>query len=108
MMSLLPRLMCVYIACLHSGHYPKELCTVRVLALRKPGKYDYMMPRSYKPISLLPIMGKIMETIVSRRLSRFSQSWRRLSPFQFGFRMGKEVMGACSRLTRDLVQAFRQ
>ena len=79
---------------------------VRVLALCKPGKANYTISRSYKPISLLPVMGKIMETIVSRQLSRLLESRRLLSPFQFGFRTGKEVMGACNRLTHDVIQAF--
>ena len=79
-----------------------------VLALCKPGKDDYTIPRSYRPISLLPIMGKIMEIMVSRRLSRLLQSRRLLSPFQFGFRTGKKMMRVCSRLAHDIVQSFRQ
>ena len=89
MMTLLLWLTCVYNACLSSGPYPREWLTARVLALRKPSKADYTMPRSYRPISLLPVMGKIMETIVSRRLSRLLESRRLLSPFQFGFRTGE-------------------
>ena len=49
-----------------------------------------------------------METLVSRRLSRFLESKCLLSPYQFGFRAGKEIMQACGRLTDDVVQAFRQ
>ena len=81
---------------------------MRVLALPQLGKDDYMMPRIYRHISLLPVKSKIVETIVSRRLSRVLESRRLLSPFQFGFWTGKEVMGACNRLTHDVVQAFRQ
>ena len=88
---------------MHNGHYPMEWCTARFLALHKPGKDDYAMPRSYRPINLLLVKGKIMETIVSRQLSRLLESMRLLSPFQFGFWMGKEIMGACSHLTHDVV-----
>ena len=95
--------MLVYNACLRNGHYPKEWRTVRVLALCKPSKDDYTMSRRYRPISLLLVMGKIMETIVSRRLSKLLESRRLLSPFQFGFQMGKEAMGAYSPLTHDAV-----
>ena len=78
-----------------------------MLALRKPGKDDYSIPRSYRPISLLLALGKIMETLISHRLSRCLESRRLLSPYQFGFRAGKEIMEACGRLTDDVVQAFR-
>ena len=85
MMTLLPWLVLVYSACLHSGHHPQEWCTARALALRKLFKDNYTIPRSYRPISLLPVMSKIMETIVNRRLSRLLESRRLLVPFQFGF-----------------------
>ena len=49
-----------------------------------------------------------METLVSRRLISFLETKCLLSPYQFGFRAGKEIMQACGRLTDDVVQAFRQ
>ena len=101
--TLLPWLVQLFSACLQCGYHPREWRTARVLALRKPGKDDYSIPRSYRPISLLPALGKIMETLISRRLSRCLESRRLLSPYQFGFRAGKEIMEACGRLTDDVV-----
>ena len=90
--TLLPCLVQLFSACLQCGYHPREWHTVRVLALRKPGKDDYLVSRSYRPISLLPALGKIMETLVSRHLIRFLETKCLLSPYQFGFRAGKEIM----------------
>ena len=78
---LLPWLVQLFSACLQCGYHPREWRTARVLALRKLGKDDYSVPRSYRPIGLLPALGKIMETLVSRRLSRFLESNCLLSPY---------------------------
>ena len=74
-----------------------------ILALCKLGKDDYLVPTSYQSISLLLALGKIMETLVSRRLNRFLESKCLLSPYQFGFCAGKEIMQACGRLTDDVI-----
>ena len=105
---LLPWLVQLFSACLQCGYRPREWHTARVLALHKLGKDDYSVPRSYWPINLLPALGKIMEALVSRRLSRFLESKCLLSPYQFGFCAGKEIMQACGSLIDDVVQAFRQ
>ena len=48
----------------------KEIVGVMLLGIPKPGK-DLTKPTSYRPISLLPAMGKIFERIVASRLSAF-------------------------------------
>ena len=65
-------------------------------------------PHSYRPISLLSNIGKLLETIVNRRLMRHIESRCLLSPHQFSFRAGREVMGACTSLVEDVTVAFRR
>ena len=43
-----------------------------------------------------------------KRLMRFLESNRLLSPYQFGFRRGRETEQACCRLTESVVAAFRR
>ena len=106
--TLLPWLMRIFSGSLRSGHYPLVWRTACVIALRKPGKSSYDTPRSYRPISLLPSMGKILESIVARRLVRSLESRGCLSTAQCGFCAGRDVVGACRQLADAVTSAFRR
>ena len=54
--------------------------------------------RNYRPVSLLSIVSKIMETIINRQIVNHLERHMVLSPRQFGFRRG---LG-----TADLFTAF--
>ncbi|XP_047028061.1 uncharacterized protein LOC124636164 [Helicoverpa zea] len=69
--------------CLEQGHFPGAWKEATVVILRKPGKDTYTAPKSYRPIGLLPVLGKILEKLMVARLK-----WHlvpRLSTRQFGF-----------------------
>ena len=77
---LLPWLMRIFGGSFAVGYFPQVWRTAKVLALQKPGKASYATPRSYRPISLLSNIGKLLETIVNRRLMRHMESRCLLSP----------------------------
>jgi hypothetical protein len=106
--TLLPWLVRVYQGSVACGHVPLAWRTAKVIALRKPGKKSYSAPRSYRPISLLPVMGKLLEKIMNSRLMSVLESRCLLSPYQFGFRSGRDTEDACCRLTEAVVAAFRR
>ncbi|XP_072948186.1 uncharacterized protein [Epargyreus clarus] len=69
--------------CLELAHFPKQWKTAHVVILRKPGKDDYTKPKSYRPIGLLPVMGKIIEKLMVGRIQ-----WHilpTLNKTQYGF-----------------------
>ncbi|KAJ2940789.1 hypothetical protein O0L34_g14906 [Tuta absoluta] len=69
--------------CLEISHFPIPWKEAAVIVLRKPGKKNYNEPKSYRPIGLLPVMGKILEKIMIRRIK-----WHVLpkaNPRQYGF-----------------------
>ena len=37
--------------------------------MKKPGKGDYILAKSWRPISLLSTLGKILEAVIAERLS---------------------------------------
>lgn len=43
----------IFIASVDSGYCPKRWKTAMIVALRKPGKADYVVPGAYRPVSLL-------------------------------------------------------
>ena len=83
-------------ASLAHSHFPRAWRRARVIALRKPGKSSYEVPRAYRPISLLLNMGKVFEKLVIRRLMSKLERTHVLAPHQYGFRAGREVTDACT------------
>ena len=106
MLVILPWLLRIYNASIAHAYFPREWRRGKVIALRKPGKPSYESPQSYRPISLLSNMGKIMEMLMNRRLMRRLEQEHILAASQFGFRSGHEVVDTCSRLAEDIVAAF--
>ena len=45
--------------------------------------------------------------LMNRRIMHRLEQWHALAPYQFGFRSGRKVVDACSRLAEDIVAAFR-
>ena len=96
-----------FVQCLLSlAYFPKAWRRVKVIALTKPGKDAYDTPRAYRPIRLLSNVGKILEALMNYRIMRRLERHHALTPFQFGFRAGKEVLHACTRLVYDIVAAL--
>ena len=56
----------------------------QVIPLFKGGNKED--PNSYRPISLLPAIGKLLEKLIFTRLIKFFSKYNVLSSHQFGFR----------------------
>lgn len=69
--------------CLQLSYFPKAWKIAHVIILRKPGKEDYTQPKSYRPIGLLSVLGKIVEKLKVCRLQWHLQPT--LSKRQYGF-----------------------
>jgi len=48
-------------ACIRTGYHPKIWKTVKGVVIPKPGKPDYAKVRAYRVISLLDVIGKLVE-----------------------------------------------
>lgn len=51
----------VFNACWNKGVFPRVWKKAKVKVIRKAGDWDWSSPKSYRPISLLPTAGKILE-----------------------------------------------
>jgi hypothetical protein len=62
--------------------------------------------KNYRPISLLPIMTKLLEKLILRRLNKdlLSREW--IPDYQFRFRPAHSTMQQCHRLTREIRKAM--
>ena len=56
------------------------------IVLLKPSKAlaDYLKPSSYRPISLLPTIGKVIEAIVTKRITKAAEAYSLLPEEQMG------------------------
>lgn len=65
--ALVQHLENIFNAIINLGHIPGEWKKANIILLLKPKK-DHKYPSSYRPISLLSCLGKVLEKIIKRRL----------------------------------------
>jgi hypothetical protein len=80
-----------------SGSFPEIWKQAVVIPLLKKGKVAGD-PTSYRPISLLPIMGKLLESLVHPRMNDYFTDRKLIPDFQTGFRKGKSTSVNLRRL----------
>ena len=72
--------------CIKNGIFPDCFKTAQVVPLFKGGEREDRT--CYRPISLLPAVGKLLEKVISVRTTKFLQKNNAFSNHQFGFREG--------------------
>lgn len=90
--------------CLYGGVFPEVLKIAKVSPIFKKG--DRNNPSSYRPISLVPILGKIIESLVFKQVSSHLELHGLFSDSQFGFRRGRSTADAIDAMVTDILQAF--
>lgn len=78
-------------ACLRWNYFPYNWKHAQVTMIPKPGKPKNNLS-SYRPISLLPTLSKLLEKLIAFRLRNVLLDWNVLPPFQFGFREGHSTV----------------
>ena len=71
-------------SCITQGVFPDAYKIAQVIPLYKGGGREKC--DSYRPISLLPAIGKLLEKLIAQRLVRYFDAYDMFSPHQFGFR----------------------
>ena len=75
----------LYNVCLQASYFPSVWKRGRVVFIPKPGK-DPTSPAAYRPITLLPVMGKVFERVLLSRLELHLSAHDLLHARQYGFR----------------------
>jgi len=88
-----------------SGNLPEQWKTALIIPIHKHGKPENLTT-SYRPIALLPCIGKIMERIVRRRLYWYSETNNLLSSGQSGFRNRCNTIDQIARLEKTIRETF--
>lgn len=100
-------LLALYRASIRLQHLPQSWRTAKIVALRKPGKPNYTLPKAYRPISLLPTISKILEKIVARRLSFLAETYSLLPANHFGGRPKRSSEQAVDVIVEQIHRAWR-
>ena len=79
-----PMLCQLYNECLKSGVFPDCLKVGKITPIFKKGDRELM--KNYRPVSTIPIFGKIFEKIICSRIYNFFSSNNLLTDCQFGYR----------------------
>ena len=83
---------------------PRYLEKSNVIPAHK--KNDKRLVNNYRPISLLPIFGKLFEKIISNRIYNFLLKEELLNPNQSGFRPSDSCINHLLAITHEIFEAF--
>lgn len=89
---------------LNLGCFPDKLKTAKVIPIHKGD--SKMECSNYRPISLLPILGKLLEKLMYERLINFFTNQNILSGKQYGFQKNKSTEQAILDLQANITEAF--
>ena len=98
----------LYNKCLTLETFPDIWKKSVVKVIPKADKTDYTKTDSYRPISLLPVMGKIYEKLLINRVMDYFRKNNQLNDKQYGFSPQKSTEDALHSLTSFVRDSFRR
>lgn len=88
-------------------HMPACWKVAEVIMLPKPGKQPNDA-KSYRPISLLPIISKLFEKLLLKRLRPLIENNNLIPDYQFGFRQKHSTIDQVHRITDVIERALEE
>ena len=89
-----------------SGVFPTSWKSSYVVPIPKANCYNN--PSNYRPVSLLPILSKLLEKHIYSLLNHHLQNTQPLSNFQWGFQAGKSTVTALLETTHNWLQLMEE
>jgi hypothetical protein len=103
--KLVPMLLLLISAIFSSGIYPTIFKKAVVVPIFKSG--SRLAIENYRPISVLPVLNKIIERIIFKRLSQFFHHHQKFTfTHQFGFREKCSTENAAVELCADVIRSL--
>jgi len=82
--------------CLWTARFPSIWKTAQVVPILKGPDKDVRQPKSYRPVSLLPVLGKVVKKAINSRLNE--EIRHNLTGKQYGFTPGRSTADAIQNL----------
>ncbi|KAE8230792.1 hypothetical protein CF326_g4200 [Tilletia indica] len=89
-------------AAFDAGWYPTAFRNSTLCALKKGGRRDPTLARSYRLIALLPVLGKALEKVAANRLTWFAERFGAVPLEQYGAMPKRSATDAGVALTHDI------
>ena len=90
--------------CIDNGIYPCEWKKANVVPIHKKG--DKQTLKNYRPVSLLPICGKIFERLIYNEMFGFFLDKGLISANQSGFKPGDSCINQLLPITHNIYKSF--
>ena len=90
--------------CLRTGTFPLEWKKGNVVPIFKKG--DKQIYKNYRPVSLLPIFGKILERLIFEEMFPFFMENKLIAANQSGFKPGDSCINQHIAITHEIYQSF--
>ena len=97
-------LLFIFKCCIHLHYTPKRWKDTKVIFIPKPGKDDYSLPKSFRPISLSNYFLKTLERLAGWKMDDALVN-RPIHPRQHGFTKGRSTESAIS-VTTNYIEKF--
>ena len=86
---------------LSTGIFPKKLKIAKVIPIFK--KEEKTLIKNYRPISILPVMSKIVEYVMHTQLMQYFTSNKLFSSQQYGFQANRSIeLAALELMDRNI------
>lgn len=90
---------------MRSKNIPDAWKDIKIFTLLKKGQISGVHT-SYRPIGIISVYRKLFERIIMHRLEYQLESNSKLSPFQYGFRKGRNIYGNLIHLSSHAYKAI--
>ena len=94
----------IFKPCIEKGQFANEWKKANVVPVHKKG--DKQVLRNYRPVSLLPICGKIFERLIYNNLYEFFIKNDLISSNQSGFKQDGSCIYQLLSITHEIYQSF--
>ena len=102
--SIIYPLKLIFETAIRSNQFPDSWKMGVIIPVHK--KENKNLIKNYRPISLLPIFGKIFEKIIYNNLFRYFEDNKFLSDKQSGFRAGDSCVSQLLAITNEIYKSF--
>ena len=97
----------IFLASLRLSYFPSAWKAAKIVVIPKGGR-DPSLPKSYRPISLLATLGKVLEAVIANRISALVKKHQLLPLKHFGARRRRSREQALNILIEKMNDAWRE